>query len=120
MPMGWVSAQHVQGLLGSTPLGSPTYQSLAQRLSLLIVDGRLNAGVRMPGERDFAAALHLSRSTVAAAYLKLKENGYLQPRPGSGSFVTLPARHLTSSSPPPAGSGAADAISLAYASGSAP
>lgn len=120
MPAGWVSSQQAQSLLGDAPLGSPTYLALAERLRLLIVDGRLSLGVRMPSERDFAATLGLSRSTVAAAYLQLQQSGYLQPRPGSGSFVAMPTRHLMSAALPQAGAEPYGTVSLAFASGSAP
>ena len=84
MSARWVSGQQVRSLVGPAALVSPVYQDLAGRLRLLVVDGRLSVGVRMPSERDFAQVLGLSRATVAAAYEQLREHGYLRARPGCG------------------------------------
>ena len=70
----------------------PLYAALAARLRLLVGDGRLPVGARLPAERDLAAALHLSRATVAAAYGRLREQGWADARQGSGTWTRLPAR----------------------------
>jgi DNA-binding transcriptional MocR family regulator len=57
---------------------------------LLIVDGRVGLGVRLPGERELAQALGVSRTTLTAAYGRLRDNGYLLSRRGSGSVTHLP------------------------------
>lgn len=54
------------------------------------MDGRVGLGVRLPGERELAQALGLSRTTLTAAYDQLRENGYLLSRRGSGSVTHLP------------------------------
>ena len=46
----------------------------------------------MPGERELAAALNISRTTVASALGQLREEGYLYSRQGSGSRIALPER----------------------------
>ena len=61
--------------LVARPLRRPIHTSLADRLRLLVIDGRLVDGVRLPSERELAARLELSRSTVAAAYAALREPG---------------------------------------------
>lgn len=66
------------------------WRQLAQALRLLILDGRLALESRLPGEREFAAALGVSRTTVASALAQLRDEGYLQSRHGSGSWVMLP------------------------------
>ena len=45
----------------------PAYSQLADSLRLLILDGRLALDVVLPGERELAAALEVSRTTVTAA-----------------------------------------------------
>ena len=57
---------------------------------MLIVDGRIGLGVRLPGERELAHALGVSRTTLTAAYGQLREDGYLLSRRGSGSVTQLP------------------------------
>ncbi|API60237.1 DNA-binding transcriptional regulator [Tardibacter chloracetimidivorans] len=66
------------------------YRLLARALQLLIMDGRVGLGVRLPGERELAQALGVSRTTLTAAYGQLRENGYLLSRRGSGSVTHLP------------------------------
>lgn len=66
------------------------YRQLADGLRLLILDGRLPLDSRLPGERELAAALGISRTTVATALAQLREEGYLASRQGSGSVTMLP------------------------------
>ena len=68
----------------------PAYRQLAQALRMLVLDGRIGLDVRLPGERELAAALGLSRTTVAAAFDRLRDEGYLESRQGSGSVTRLP------------------------------
>jgi len=68
------------------------YRQLADGLRLLILDGRLPIGVRIPGEREMAVALEVSRTTVTAAFGQLRDEGYLDSRRGSGSRTSLPDR----------------------------
>ncbi|TQF02890.1 PLP-dependent aminotransferase family protein [Kitasatospora acidiphila] len=70
--------------------GHPVYRALARQVQLLLTDGRLPVGTRMPAERELAAALAVSRTTIAAAYDALRETGYLHSRRGSGSWTALP------------------------------
>ncbi len=72
--------------------GGAAYRQLADGVRLLILDGRLPVGVRIPGERDLAAALDVSRTTVTAAFGQLRDEGYLDSRQGSGSHTSLPDR----------------------------
>lgn len=66
------------------------YRRLADGLRLLILDGRLPLDLRLPGERELAAALGVSRTTVSGAFALLREQGYLRSRQGSGSRTSLP------------------------------
>ncbi len=91
---------------------TPLWRQLAEALRLLILDGRLALETRLPGERELATALNVSRTTIASALGLLREEGYLQSRQGSGSRIALPAgpllpesrrfrRHRSISPPPP-------------------
>ncbi|MGV8352583.1 GntR family transcriptional regulator, partial [Pseudomonas aeruginosa] len=64
---------------------APLWRQLAEALRLLILDGRLALETRLPGERELATALNVSRTTIASALGLLREEGYLQSRQGSGS-----------------------------------
>ncbi len=68
----------------------PAYHGLADAIRLLIVDGRLPVGARLPSERSLADALRVSRTTVTAAYTQLREDGYLNARRGARSTTALP------------------------------
>jgi DNA-binding transcriptional MocR family regulator len=71
---------------------APAYAALADRIRLLILDGRIPLGTRIPAERDLAAQLGVSRTTVSAAYAELRDAGFLDSVRGSGSAARLPAR----------------------------
>ncbi|OLE21987.1 MAG: GntR family transcriptional regulator [Catenulispora sp. 13_1_20CM_3_70_7] len=72
------------------PERRPAYRALAQSVRALILDGRIALRTRVPAERDLAAALGLSRTTVTAAYDLLREDGFLESRRGSGTWTMLP------------------------------
>jgi DNA-binding transcriptional MocR family regulator len=72
---------------------SPAYQGLAEGLRVLITDGRVPVGVRLPSERELTEALGVSRTTVTRAYAELRDRGFLVSRQGSGSVASLPAAH---------------------------
>ena len=79
---------HWQQVSSRTPL----WRQLADALRLLILDGRLALNTRLPGERELAAALSVSRTTISSALAHLREEGYLESRHGSGSRAILPDR----------------------------
>lgn len=85
-----VSAARVATLLGSALDRSPAYLGLADGLRLLISDGRITVGTRLPSERELTTRLGVSRTTVTRAYGLLRERGYLSSRQGSGSVAALP------------------------------
>ena len=88
-------AQSLVRLLGhwqESTSRTPIWRQLAEALRLLILDGRLALETRLPGERELAAALNVSRTTVASALGQLREEGYLYSRQGSGSRIALPER----------------------------
>lgn len=68
----------------------PAYHGLADAIRLLIIDGRLPVGARLPSERALAEALHVSRTTITAAYTQLRDDGYLHARRGARSTTALP------------------------------
>ncbi|WP_155046778.1 MocR-like transcription factor YczR [Klebsiella grimontii] len=80
---------------------TPIWRQLAEALRLLILDGRLALETRLPGERELAASLNISRTTVASALGQLREEGYLYSRQGSGSRIALPERPVEASAQKP-------------------
>ena len=92
----------------------PAYHGLADAIRLLIVDGRLPVGARLPSERALADTLRVSRTTVTAAYAQLREDGYLNARRGARSTTALPVSPAVTADP------TAPSMSLAAAALSAP
>jgi DNA-binding transcriptional MocR family regulator len=107
-------------LLGAWPTaGVPAYAALAARVRLLVLDGRLPVGVRLPPERELAGSLGVSRTTVSAAYDVLRDSGHAASRQGSGTWTSLPSSgaQVPTWAPEPAPEGVLD---LAHAAPSAP
>ncbi|NDL59837.1 PLP-dependent aminotransferase family protein [Phytoactinopolyspora mesophila] len=101
----------------------PAYIRLADAIRTLILDGRLPLETRLPGERELAGALEVSRTTVTAAYDLLRTTGYAASRQGSGTRSALPAnRSGTSAGSPwtPFGPDGSDILDLAHAAPEAP
>src|SRR4051812_42659889 len=86
-----LSGPHLARLLGEWRASGPAYAALARALRLLVLDGRLPLRTRLPGERELADALGVSRTTATAAYAALRDEGFLASRRGSGSWTRLPA-----------------------------
>lgn len=71
------------------------YEALANELLLLIANGVLRAGDRLPSVRAACRSHHLSPATVLQAYYLLERRGLVEARPKSGYYVRpRPARHL--------------------------
>jgi DNA-binding transcriptional MocR family regulator len=87
-----LSARALAQLLGDwrSSKSLPAYTALGERVRLLVLDGRIPLGTRMPAERELAASLDLSRTTVTAAYTQLRDAGFLVSTRGSGSVARLP------------------------------
>lgn len=98
----------------------PIYRALADAVGALLLDGRLPLSVGLPAERDLAAALGVSRTTVTAAYQRLRDGGYLRSRRGSGHVTVLPARPSAARTVGWAPPAADDGIDLAVAALPAP
>jgi GntR family transcriptional regulator/MocR family aminotransferase len=63
-------------------------EQLYETLKQLILDGELTAGERMPSSRDLSAQLKISRPTVAVCLEQLQQEGYIELKHGSGTFVS--------------------------------
>lgn len=92
MTLRRIRAASLTRLLGAwrTDQAGPAYRQLADGLRLLILDGRLPLDVVLPGERELAQALEVSRTTVTGAFTRLREQGFLQSRQGAGARTRLP------------------------------
>src|ERR1700733_10868376 len=81
-----IGSQALADLLGRWPTADGALSRLlAARIGRLADTGELPAGVRLPPERTLAAALSVSRNTVALAYQVLRDEGMAASRQGSGT-----------------------------------
>jgi GntR family transcriptional regulator / MocR family aminotransferase len=71
-------------LVGRSDLSGEIYRQIRQA----ILDGRLRPGERLSPTRELAAALTVSRSTVAIAYERLLAEGFATSHTGAGTFVS--------------------------------
>ena len=77
-------------LLGDWRNGGSDYSALAERIRLLVIDGRIKAGSRLPSERMMAQQLAVSRTTINSALADLRRSGHVHSRQGSGSVISAP------------------------------
>ena len=69
----------------SSPM--PLYLRLQERIRTAIETGSLKPAEALPGERDIAQTMSISRVTVRKALSGLVDAGMLEQRQGSGTFV---------------------------------
>lgn len=67
---------------------TPAYRQIIEQITILIRDGNLTAGDRLPPERELAAELGVARGTVKSAYEKLAVNNIVEIAQGRGTFVS--------------------------------
>lgn len=95
------------GLLSKVSIGRIS-EVIVEQIRLLIRQGQLSAGDRLPSERELCDRFGVSRVTVREALRVLEANGLVEIRVGArgGAFVTAPSSRLV-------GQGLADLISMA-------
>lgn len=85
-------AANLELALPPRALSMPAARWLYESLRSAILDGKLQAGSRLPATRDLARQYGVARGTVVAAFEQLKSEGYVEGTIGSGTHVnrTLP------------------------------
>lgn len=63
------------------------YEQVANRIRVLVAEGTLKVGDRLPSVRKLHKQLSVSISTVLEAYRLLEDEGVIEARPQSGYFV---------------------------------
>lgn len=83
----------------------PKVRQIQDQIRTAILHGHLRPGTRLPASRVLADELSVSRATVVHVLEKLKNEGYLEARAGSGTYVCerLDVSAQRFSPPPPAG-----------------
>lgn len=63
---------------------------IAAHLERLIATGGLEPGARLPAERELAAQMHVSRTSLREAMHELERKRLIERRPGFGTVVVMP------------------------------
>lgn len=69
----------------------PFYQQIYRQIAQGIESGLYAAGSKLPSIRTCAHELDVSNTTIEQAYQRLTEEGYVEPRRGSGYTICAPA-----------------------------
>lgn len=65
----------------------PLFIQIYEHLRDKILHGELKSGEKMPSTRELANDFHVSRNVTIDAYHQLETEGYIESRPGSGTYV---------------------------------
>ena len=71
----------------SNATNKPIYDQIASQIKSLVMSGELNAGDQLPSIRSLANDLRVSVITTKRAYADLEAQGFIETRPGKGSYV---------------------------------
>jgi GntR family transcriptional regulator, transcriptional repressor for pyruvate dehydrogenase complex len=63
------------------------YEEIVRQVKVMIAEGRLKGGDRLPPERDLAEKFVVSRTSVREALRALESLGLVEIRPGEGTFI---------------------------------
>ena len=72
------------------------WNGAVDQIRRLIDDGRMAPGERLPGERELCQLLGISRVSLREAIRVLESMGYVEVKPGRGTFARDPARAAAS------------------------
>jgi len=79
------------------------WRRIAEQIAALIDAGELAPGSRLPGERELAQRLAVSRPSLREALIALEIEGRVEVRGGSGVYVARPAPRGAMAEPEEAG-----------------
>lgn len=71
-----------------TKSGVPPYMQLVQQVTHALRMGILEVGDQLPTVKDVVGSIAINPNTVLKAYRELEHAGYVEGRPGIGTFVT--------------------------------
>jgi DNA-binding transcriptional regulator YhcF (GntR family) len=67
---------------------TPVYRQIIEKISILVRNGSLQPGDRIPPERELAETLGIARGTIKKAYEELARSLIIEMSQGRGSFVS--------------------------------
>jgi GntR family transcriptional regulator/MocR family aminotransferase len=83
-------------LIGRRGIAAQVYR----QVRAAILDGRLRAGEALPATRGLARAIGVSRTTVLEVYERLSAEGFVETRPGAGTYVSKAIESRPAAGPP--------------------
>ena len=84
------TAGHVLSFFDLDESGTrPLYRQIYSTMREAILSGKLERGLRLPSSRTLATELGISRNTIINAFEQLDSEGFLESKPGSGTYVAL-------------------------------
>lgn len=57
---------------------TPLYRQIIEQITLMVKNGQLKAGDRLPPERELAAQTGIARGTINKAYVELERNKIIE------------------------------------------
>lgn len=94
-----ISKQFFQSQLDHSS-SKPLYLQILEIISGKIVDHTLPPGSKLPPERELATLFAVSRTTAINAYRQLEQQGLIQTKIGSGTYVVDTPINATNITPP--------------------
>ena len=80
----------------------PLYVQILEIITRKITDRTLPPGSKLPPERELASFFAVSRTTAINAYRQLEQQGLIQTKIGSGTYVVdMPIKANNTTSPMP-------------------
>jgi GntR family transcriptional regulator / MocR family aminotransferase len=70
------------------PARMPNHRKIYEAIRRAITEQILPSGSRLPSSRDLATDLQVSRNTILAAFDQLLDEGYVEAKTGSGTYIS--------------------------------
>ncbi|MTI83071.1 MAG: PLP-dependent aminotransferase family protein [Firmicutes bacterium] len=80
-------SKHLKSIKLNHQSKAPLYLQIAEAVTAKIKDFSLPPGSKLPPERELAEIIGVSRTTAINAYRKLEQQGLIQSKIGSGTYV---------------------------------
>ena len=68
---------------------TPKFRQIIAAIVMLVKDGTLHPGYKLPPEREFASKLGVSRGTIKKAFEELEKNNIIRSIHGSGTYISM-------------------------------
>lgn len=72
----------------------PIYKQIVEQIIIMIEEGTLSSGSKLPSTRELSLILNLSRNSCIHAYEELETREYISIIKGKGTFVSNVQKHL--------------------------